>query len=125
MKGKSVLLYVKGIGKIKGMVVKVTKEYMFIRGGDKKVTAIRKIDITMFQVEDSNPYVPIYVYGIKQNGKDIRSRFFRVGKMHPNDEKVFLKAIAISGEAYLLGELNDLSEEEIKKSLDGTITGDY
>jgi hypothetical protein len=79
----------------------------------------------MFEIGEEDGRPLIFVYGIKGvDGKDTGARFFRVGKQTEEDGKMFLGAVTKKGTVFLLGEINELDENELKSSLDGTITGD-
>jgi hypothetical protein len=79
----------------------------------------------MFQVVDAEPRPTIFVYGIRDDkGKDTRVRFFRVGEKLESDAKTLLGAVSVKGKVFMLGEISELDEKELKAALDGTITGD-
>jgi len=125
MVGRLVKVNVNGVGMVSGVLLRDTKELMIIRGEDGIVTTVVKKWVTMFRVADTEQRPCIYVYGVKDgDGKDSGVRFFRVGEPSENDGKILLGAVSVKGKPFLLGEISELSEEELKKSLDGTITGD-
>jgi hypothetical protein len=126
MTGRCLAVQVNGVGIVKGVLVRDSKDFMVLRGDDGKITTVVKKWVTMFQVTDSAPRPTIYVYGIKGAGdKDTGIRFFRVGeKTEAEDGKTLLGAVSVKGKVFLLGEISELEISELKKSLDGTITGD-
>jgi len=125
MIGRTLSININGVGTIKGVLIRDTKEFMIIRGEDGSVTSVVKKWITMFRVADAKPRPTVYVYGIKDNkGEDTHVRFFRVGEKSESDGKTLLGAVDVKGKVFLLGEISELDDEELKASLDGTITGD-
>ncbi len=124
MIGCTLAIQINGVGLLKGVLIRDTKDFMVIRGEDKKVTNVLKKWITMFQVVDKNPKPIVNVFGVKKDGVDTGIRFFRVGQKKKGDEKALLDSVSMDGEVFHLGELSELSIEDLQSSLDGMITGE-
>ena len=107
-----------------GILVRMTEDMLILKGDDGKPIYVPKRAVLMLRPGKKVKRPLLYVLAITDDGEDTGLRFLKVGQPAQNDFELFLRESGrTTGRVVVMGEMCELSEEELLKSFDGVITG--